>query len=87
MVFSHGFMHPIIGLHRNSRLTIEVEENNAMPFLDVLVTKLLNGQLTHKVYRKPTHTNGQLHLLKVPGWRQLRKIVPCFVLLSVVPVN
>ncbi|KYN18198.1 hypothetical protein ALC57_09492 [Trachymyrmex cornetzi] len=32
-----------------------------IPFLNVLVTKLVDTTLGHQVYRKPTHTDGYLH--------------------------
>lgn len=46
--------------HRNIQFTMELEENNTLPFLDVLVEKR-NGDIQFKVYRKPTHTDRYLH--------------------------
>ncbi|GJQ77708.1 hypothetical protein Trydic_g12829 [Trypoxylus dichotomus] len=40
--------------HPEIKFTMEVEKNGVMPFLDVLVTRKLNGRLGHSVYRKPT---------------------------------
>ena len=38
--------------HRNIRFTCEKEQNNSMPFLDVLITRTSNGFKT-SVYHKP----------------------------------
>ena len=40
---------------------METEEQGSIPFLDVRVTKSLNGHLSHQVYRKPTHTDRYLN--------------------------
>ena len=40
---------------------MEVEENESIPFLDVLIYKRLDGSLGHKVFRKKTHTNSYLN--------------------------
>lgn len=42
-------------------VTMEVEHNKSLPFLDALITRLLNGHFGHSVYRKPTHTNRYFH--------------------------
>ena len=44
--------------HRNIRFTCEKEQNNSMPFLDVLITRTSNGFKT-SVYRKPTFSGVQ----------------------------
>ena len=56
-----GFLHQINSQHPNIRFTMEIEENNQLPFLDVLVKKRDDGSLAHCVYRKPTHTNRYLN--------------------------
>ena len=43
--------------HPSIKFTMETEQNNSIPFLDVLVTKLPSGKPAHQVYRKPTNTN------------------------------
>ena len=40
---------------------MEMEENNQIPFLDVLVRRKEDGTLGYQVYRKPTLTNRYLH--------------------------
>jgi hypothetical protein len=40
---------------------MEVENNDSLPFLYVKVTKILDGSLSHQVYRKKTHTEQYLH--------------------------
>ncbi|XP_018305550.1 uncharacterized protein [Mycetomoellerius zeteki] len=47
--------------HPNIHFTIDVEENEELPFLDVLVSKKADGTLGHQVYRKPTHTDRYLY--------------------------
>ena len=43
------------------KFTIENENNNQLPFLDVLVTRTPNNELSTSVYRKPTHTDQFIH--------------------------
>ncbi|XP_063386884.1 uncharacterized protein LOC134672866 [Cydia fagiglandana] len=78
-VVSHNDLDPLL-VHLNERhakikFTIEKECNGALPFLDVLVQRDEHGRLTHKVYRKSTHTDRYLqadshhhpaHLSSVP---------------------
>ena len=40
---------------------MEIQENNSLPFLDVLITRKNNGSLAYQVYRKKTHTDKYLH--------------------------
>ena len=47
------FLKRLNGLHTALHFTFEKEENNSLPFLDVLVEKSDTGFLT-RVYRKPT---------------------------------
>jgi hypothetical protein len=41
---------------------MELEENDSIPFLDVLINGKSNGNLGHVVYRKKTHTENYLHM-------------------------
>jgi hypothetical protein len=36
---------------------MELEQNEILPFLDVLVKKKTDGTLSHTVCKKPTHTD------------------------------
>ena len=52
--------------HLNNRsedikFTMEEEDNGSIPFLDVLVTRKVDGTLGHKVFRKKMHTESYLH--------------------------
>ena len=52
--------------HMNSqsnhiKFTMEIQDNNCLPFLDVLITKKEYGSLSHQVYRKQTHTDIYVH--------------------------
>ena len=47
------------GLHHRIQFTMEKENNQKIPFLDVLVERRENKLLTD-IYRKPTHTNKSL---------------------------
>jgi hypothetical protein len=66
-VFPHGrdkldeFLKYLNSIHPSIQFTMEVEENNSLPFLDVLITKRSDGSLSHSTYRKKTHTDRYLH--------------------------
>ena len=42
---------------------MEIQENNKLPFLNVLITKKADGSLSHQVYRNKTHTDRYLHAI------------------------
>jgi hypothetical protein len=48
------------GIHENTKFTVKIE-NGALPFLDILVTRRLDGILGHTVCRKPAHAELYLH--------------------------
>ena len=49
---SELFLKYMNNLHKNIKFTVEFEENNCLPFLDVLVTRTLDGTIETSVYRK-----------------------------------
>ena len=56
-------------IHPRVQFTREEEENNAIAFLDVLVTRDDCGTLNTKIYRKPSNTNLTVkpHSCQHPG--------------------
>ena len=49
-------------LHNSIQFKSEIENNNSLPFLDVLIIKdSLNNKPKFNVYRKPTHANTYIH--------------------------
>ena len=40
--------------HKNIKFTLEIESNDCIPFLDVLVTKTVDGFISTSLYRKCT---------------------------------
>ena len=56
-----GFLDHLNNLHPNIKFTMDQEEGNSIPFLDVKVSRQPDGSLGHAVYRKPTHTDRYLH--------------------------
>ena len=58
---SHKFLIFLNNQHLNIHFTIDIEEDGKLPFLDVLVSKKVDGILGHHVYRKPTHRDRYLY--------------------------
>jgi len=64
--WSHGkekldlFLNHLNSLSDHIKFTIEIENNNQLPFLNILLTKK-DGSLCFQVYRKKTHTERCLH--------------------------
>ena len=50
------FWNILNSLSTSIKFTLEKENNNVLPFLDVLVVRDKQGRLITKVYRKNTHT-------------------------------
>ncbi len=57
----HQFLQHLNSQHPLIKFTMEQEENNTISFLDVQVTRRVDGTLSHTVHRKPTHTDRYLH--------------------------
>ena len=51
----------INSFHQNIKFTHETEEQQKIPFLDVLLKKRENGRVETSVYRKPTNNNIYIH--------------------------
>jgi hypothetical protein len=54
---AEAFNQCLNSVHPRVKFTRESEENNKIAFLDVLITREENGQLSTQMYRKPTNTN------------------------------
>jgi hypothetical protein len=67
VIWPHGkeeldkFFEHLNGISEDIKFTMELEDNNSIPFLDVLITRKQDGTLGHKVFRKKTHTDSYLH--------------------------
>jgi hypothetical protein len=63
VIWPHGqeklteFLNHLSGLHNKIQFTLEKEEDDHLPFLDIDIYRKPDGSLGHKVYRKTTHTN------------------------------
>jgi hypothetical protein len=57
----HHFFQHLNNISKEIKFTMELEENDSIPFLDVLIKRKNNGDLGHAVYRKKTHTENYLH--------------------------
>jgi hypothetical protein len=56
-----NFLQHLNNISEEIKFTMELEENDNIPFLDVLIKRKSNGDLGHAVYRKKTHTENYLH--------------------------
>ena len=45
------------------KFTMEMEESNFLPFLDTMVIRKQGGGVSHKFYKKKTHTGQYIHTL------------------------
>ena len=55
------FHQHINNIEPSIQFTCEIQEDNKLPFLDILLTKVDDGTISSSVYRKPTHTDQYLH--------------------------
>ena len=53
---ANSFFAYINNFHNNINFTIKKELDKCLPFLDMNVTRHINGSFLTSVYRKPTHT-------------------------------
>ncbi|GJQ78542.1 hypothetical protein Trydic_g11654 [Trypoxylus dichotomus] len=58
---------------------MEVEDQNLLPFLDILVKKNADGTLGQTVHGKPTHTNRYLNAHSHHQPAQLNSVVKTLV--------
>jgi hypothetical protein len=67
IIWPHGhpslisFFDHLNSISPNIQFTMEMQKDNSLPFLDVLISQLPDGSLTHQVYRKNMHTDRYLH--------------------------
>ena len=59
--FIQAFLDHLNNQHQRIQFTIELEEDNQLPFLDTLVCVENDRTISTKIYRKKTHTNQYLH--------------------------
>ena len=82
VIWQHGkdkleeFLEHLNGLHERIQFTMELEQDNTIPFLDVLVERR-SCQFSTKVYRKPTHNDSYLHYRSNHHPRVKSGIVKC----------
>ena len=57
---TEGLLDHLNSVRPSIQLTVEVEKNGMLPFLDTLLRKREDGSLDITVYRKPTHTDRYL---------------------------
>ena len=81
VIWNHGrdklqeFLKHLNGIHPKIQFTMETEEDDQLPFLDVLVKKHTDGTLGHTVYRKKTHTNRYLNAASHHHPAQLQSVI------------
>lgn len=56
-----NFLNHLNSTSEDIKFTIEMEENNCIPFLDILLIRNKDGSIGHKVFRKKAHTDNYLH--------------------------
>ena len=56
-----NFLETLNNLHPSIKFKVEIENNNALPFLDTLVIRSEDGYPKFRVYRKDTHSDSYIH--------------------------
>ena len=56
---------------------MELEQDRSLPFMDCLVKRMENGDLSVSVYRKSTHTDRYLHYTSHHPLHVRRGVVRC----------
>ena len=56
-----GLLNHLNSVRPSIKFTMELEEDESIPFLDTRVTRKVEGKLDITVYRKPTHTDRYLY--------------------------
>ena len=81
IIWPHGkdkldsFLNHLNSQHQQIKFTMEIEKDQALPFLDVQIQKLPTQGFTHTIYRKPTHTNRYLNASSHHHPAQLNSVV------------
>ena len=57
----NSFHNHLNSINPSIQFTLEKESNNQLPFLDVLVTRSVNGTISTSIYKKDTHTDQYLN--------------------------
>jgi hypothetical protein len=63
VIWTHGpdrlrdFLDHLNSIHQSIQFTMDTERDGHLPFLVIDIYRRPDGSLSHRVYRKPTHTN------------------------------
>lgn len=63
--------------HESIKFTIEIEERNALNFLDVRLERRIDGSIRRSVYRKSTWNGQYVHFESFVPLKQKRNLVRC----------
>ena len=64
---AEGLLDHLNSVQPSIQLTLEVEKNGMLPFLDTLLRRKEDGSLDITVYRKPIHTDHYLDFQVLPS--------------------